>query len=367
MQLLALRIMLLLSLGFLACKRAPEPRIRLQSLVDSLFQAHPETRGLLAHVSAPSYQLTVWASPDSTSLSDETPFLIASITKLFTSAATFVWLDSAGLSLQTPIQNYLSAARDSQMRAAGYATNQITFGHLLSCTAGLSDYVETELFQQRSRNDPSYHWTRDEQINLALSQGKRAEPGELFAHGDINYLLLGELLEKYYAAPFYQVIRGLLQLDEHGLDRIYFNQLEKREGELKPVRQFAGSYMVDSYTQDPSFDLYGGGGIRCTMSDLARFTALLYQGELFSNKALSGKFMQDVWLNSGEVSPYGYGQMRWFTEKDTAYGHGGFWGTLVQYFPADSTCIAVSVLDRDAWKVNLKLIGRIRANLKQSN
>ncbi|TNE80451.1 MAG: class A beta-lactamase-related serine hydrolase [Bacteroidetes bacterium] len=349
-------------LGLQACSRPVQEIDKLQQLVDSLYLAHPESRGLLVHVESPRNQLN-WGgfkSHDSSKLTATSPLLIASITKLFTSAATMAWLESKDLSIHTPIHDFLSSERDSQMRAAGYNTALITFGHLLSCTAGIADYVETSRFQERTVKEPGYHWTRNEQIDLAFSTQKLGEPGDLYAHGDINFLLLGELLEQQCGKPFYTAIRDLLQLDKHGLDNVYFNQLERRENQEQLVQQFASSYHADSYSQDASFDLYGGGGIRCNLEDLAHFTRLVYQGKLFKNAQTLTLYTSDVYLNSGEVSPYGYGQMRWFSEQDSAYGHGGFWGTMVQYFPADSTTIAVSVLDRDAWKLNLELIEHIR-------
>ncbi len=352
----------------LSCREPQPGSARFQFLLDSLYRVHPESRGLLVSVLAPNKKLN-WQSavgPDSSELKPNSPLLIASITKLFTAAATWVWLDSMGISHHAPIQPYLSAKRDSQMRAAGYATEKISFGQVLSCTAGLADYVETKTFQERTVHDPGYHWTRDEQIELAFTAEKRGEPGEVYAHADVNFLLLAEILEEHCGKPFYTAIRDLLELDAHGLDAVYFNQLERRQAEPTLVQQFASSYRVDSYTQDPSFDLFGGGGMRSSMPDLARFTQLLYQGKLFPRPAMLHPFLQAVHLNSGELSPYGYGQMHWFSETDSAYGHGGFWGTMVHYFPADSCSIAVSVLDRDAWKLNLKLIALFREEIKKS-
>ena len=47
------------------------------------------------------------------------------------------------------------------------------------------------------------------------------------------------------------------------------------------------------------------------------------------------------------------------------YGHGGFWGTTVQYFPDLNTSIAVFLMERDEWPVYLELIAKVTEVLEQ--
>ena len=95
--------------------------------------------------------------------------------------------------------------------------------------------------------------------------------------------------------------------------------------------------MVDA---DPSFDLYGGGGLVSTVADLAVFYDALLGGEVFEDEATL-RTMTDV-PPANEDAGAAMGLFR-FEHPDlgTCWSHSGFWGTFVAACP--DVTVAVSV------------------------
>jgi D-alanyl-D-alanine carboxypeptidase len=78
--------------------------------------------------------------------------------------------------------------------------------------------------------------------------------------------------------------RALLSFDRIGLDHTYLETLEPTPAQAKMRgRQYLGT--TDTAGFDPSFDLYGGGGLVSTVDDLARFYRALLGGHVFKKAA----------------------------------------------------------------------------------
>ena len=115
------------------------------------------------------------------------------------------------------------------------------------------------LLPDRGRK-PSTRMTRDEQIGLAMKISKPAEPGTTFAYGDINYLLLTEIIESRTVKEFCRPISELLELK---------NLNSKPPGSLplraNPPRHCNSPLSIPaptigiSFGLDSFWDLYGDG------------------------------------------------------------------------------------------------------------
>ncbi len=338
-----------------------------QALLDSIYLAHPDSRGIAMHVHAPYHDIQ-WEgavgyadSATGRQLKSQDPALLASITKMYMAAATLRCVELKQFTLETPIAEVLWSATNKALIKAGYATDSIKIKHLLSCTSGLYDYVETSIFQERASKDPGYVWTRQEQVELALEQGKPyGKPGESYHHSDMNFLILGLILEQTNNQMLRTLVREKLQFAKHGLDQTWWNLQEKKPYGLSDlVHQFAAGYAVDSYSQHGSFDNFGGGGIAATVGDLARFTQLLFEGDLFRDSSTTSLLLEQVTTADGQPYDYRMGIMAWEKNGITHYGHGGFWGTMTQYLPEHRASVAVFTLERDKWKLNLELIDQV--------
>jgi D-alanyl-D-alanine carboxypeptidase len=103
----------------------------------------------------------------------------------------------------------------------------------------------------------------------------------------------------------------------------------------------------NSYDLDPSFDLYGAGGIAATSKDLALFSQALFEGEIIKSPQVLDLIYTKIDIKEGDDPHYFMGLQDSEIAGRPAYGHGGFWGTVVQYIPELNTSISVFVLERD--------------------
>ncbi|MDX5320372.1 MAG: serine hydrolase, partial [Bacteroidota bacterium] len=133
------------------------------------------------------------------------------------------------------------------------------------------------------------------------------------------------------------------------------------------AHQFARSYQSDSRSLHPSFDLYGGGGLVSTSADLARFTYLLFEGKLFKDP-----YSLELILNLPDVAMskdfnYRLGTMVWQHDGILAFGHGGFWGAMVQFFPDIETAVVVCPMERDYWPEAIELCRNTAQSIRKAH
>jgi len=353
-------------------KTKEEMELRLQAILDSMYLKAPKTKGIIMHVEAPDVQISWnaasgWA--DSTShrkLQPNDPALIASITKMYLSASILRLVENGAIQLQQSISELLSEGRLNQLEEAGYDVNLITVAHLNSQTSGIFDYVNTVMYQNMTNLNPGHVWARDEQIELALTEQPLFAPGEKFAYSETNNLLLTEILERQTDKPFYLAMRDLLAYEKFGLKYTWFNWLEMAPKDVSPlVHQFATGYDVDSYSMHPSFDVYGGGGIAATAADVARFTQLLFSGEIFEKTETTELLFETIQTKDQIEGKYYMGIAQTKLGEYTAYGHGGFWGTTTQYFPELNASVSIFFMERDEWPKYLDMLEQVAEVLDQ--
>ncbi len=345
--------------------------IEFQSIIDSMFAAVPNIKGIGIHIESPDLGIswsyaTGWTDKATNrKLLHNDPALIASITKTYVSAAILRLVENGNIRLDQSIGELLSKERVQQLKKAGYQVNRITVAHLNSQTSGIYDYVNTQLYQSKTTSAPSHIWTRDEQINLALLNAPEFKPGEKFAYSEINNLLLTEIIERQTGMPFYAAIRQLLGYKKHGLNNSWFNWLEKAPKNLTPlVHQFATEYKVESYGLHPSFDVYGGGGIASTTENVTKFTQLLFTGALFEKEETKGNLFKTIPTADGVDNNYHMGIAKTKVGDFTAFGHGGFWGTTTQYFPELNTSVSVFLMERDEWPKYFEILEQVAKAIK---
>ena len=112
-------------------------------------------------------------------------------------------------------------------------------------------------------------------------------PGEGVSLSDTGYVLLGEILERRTGLGLAGSCRSLSQLEKLDLGLTYLETLESRPRAAQP-RAHQYYETIDSTGFDPTFDLYGGGGIVSTVDDLARFYRALLEGRVFKSTATCG-------------------------------------------------------------------------------
>jgi len=329
---------------------APALGVRVQVLLDRALQADASIPGALLSISAPSIHFD-WAGASGRIAIDgpqrlvpNQPFRIASVTKVFVAAAIFKLSEQRQLALYGSISTYLTPETRNDLRQSGYDIDRITIQQLLSHTGGLYDYADDPAYSAEVAASPRKRWTRSEQIRLTIEHGKPVGlPGERFAYSDTNYLILGEIIEGITHQPLPAAIRSLLQLDALGLKSTYFESLEPAPHNSLPL---AHQYWLstDFAGVDPSFDLFGGGGIVSTTTDLNRFMRALLQGHLFALPQTLASALMTVdarhdptdHLHANLLTTYPFG-------RRMCWGHRGVWATEVLYCPDIDLALTVTL------------------------
>jgi D-alanyl-D-alanine carboxypeptidase len=354
----------------------PDTWFDLQSLLDSAVEKVPEVHAVALHVDAPGIGL-VWdgaaglADPtSSTEMTPQHPVRIASNTKTFVAAAVLRLVEEGRLSLDDPISEYLPDDFVELLRGDGYSPEKMTVRHLLTHTSGLFDHSDSENYEKAIIADPVHRWTRAQQLRAAVEWGDRlGAPGEIYSYCDTGYVLLGEILEQASGRPLAVAVRELVGFEQLDLRSIWWETLEQRPGDaFDRAHQYLGDLDVTDF--DPSYDLYGGGGLSSTMRDLARFFRGLFTGAVFVQAETADIMLTTVdgaraHPEADETSlPVGAYRMGiWVEEVSdfTAYRHGGFWGTTAIYVPDLDLTIAATVNQNSGKQVLEDLVRQVIA------
>lgn len=323
---------------------------KFQGQLDSLYQENPEAVGAIIHLECPdkgiswSYAVGVDEKESKKQLSADQPVLIASNTKTYVAASTMRLIEMNKIELNQSIADLLTNKTNRRLKKAGYDLESITMKQLLSHSSGIRDYVDDAYFEWIGEN-PTYQWTRNKQIKRSLDLGGPLNPsGTKFAYGDINYLLLTEILEQQTGNSFHKAISELLKFDSLNIAHTWFKGLEEvPEKTAALAHQYANKYNWDSYELNPSWDLYGGGGIASTAKDAALFYQHLFEGNIIKESALIDSMV--TYVLPPEMSKYCLG-LFCFDFVTPLYYHGGWWGTDVAYSPVANATISMFTLEK---------------------
>ena len=307
------------------------------------FARSPLAPGISARVDAPGLH---WAGAvgvadrvAATPLRATDTFRIASVTKTFTAATVLSLVDRGRVRLDAPIASYLPAPYPQILRDGGYDPDAITVRHLLTHTNGLYDYGQDPAYQQAVLANPRHRWTPVEQVRWAMTHGHPlAAPGAEFHYSDTGYVLLARIVEAVTGQRQAVAYRRLLNYRRLGLTATWFETLEPAPRSAPPrAHQYyenpAAGLDIDTYGADPSFDLYGGGGLVSSTADLNRFYRALLSGEIISPRSL--RTMLDHDASMGIFAETVDGMRCW--------EHEGFWGSLAMYCPDRKLAVSVTL------------------------
>ncbi len=334
---------------------APPKEALFQSVLDAIYNENKDCVGLMAHIEAPDQNIS-WSGAvgvaDSTAkvpLEKDQPVLIASNTKTYVAVAILRLVEQGKIELESKIETYISPNSKRLLEDDNYQPKEISVKHLLTHTSGIFDYAGSDKFFEFILTKPNHRWTRNEQIELAMSEGSPlGNPGDVFSYSDTNYLLLSEIIETLTEKKFYTAIRELLDFQGLGLDATWFSTLEDYPKDVKPLAyQYSTEEGVNSYGLDHSFDLYGGGGLASTTKDLAMFLHSVFNNKVFENQKTLELLFTEVGAKQPRDWDYHLGIAPIDIDGVKGYGHNGYWGTIVNHFPELNATISVFVLDRD--------------------
>lgn len=212
---------------------------------------------------------------------------IASVTKQITAIATIKILHDAGLSIDTPINNYLPDEWNSGTDFSNLGN--LTFRHLMTHTTGWGQYFDLiKAFDDTYSLD---NWGNDwDGLQFVVSNG--ASPGATSSYKNANYALLRVLLPEIWvqmgAAPYTEVTKKnhgsmfLAYIQQNIFIPIGINNVTCW---VQPGYEEALAYSKDFVEQGGHafelsiYDCGGNSGLRLSAYELARYLAYLRHGE----------------------------------------------------------------------------------------
>ena len=255
---------------------APELGDRLHAALEAA-RAEQDLPGLAMAIAYRDSREMWVCSTGVSNVEEQTPWLatdesrIGSVTKVFTGAIVMQLSEEAVLSLDDPLETWISAW-------PGWH-NGPTLEHLLAHTSGIESYNYIGGF------DKSVPWTPEGLVQWAYDHNPMLmwTPGTAWYYSNTNFILLGMIIEAATGQSYAHALQTRL-FDPLGLDmRLAVS------GDDSPtlVRSYTPPPLQDnSHAEDPSSG-WAAGAIVSTPADLARWTVALYGGELLSSNSLT--------------------------------------------------------------------------------
>lgn len=267
-------------------------------------------------------------------------FLIASISKVFTSAATYRYIDKGVLSLDDPISQWLDASVVEKVDNA----DQAQIRHLLAHTSGIADYY-TFQFELDRINKLTNGFTKQDVLAYTYGVSATNEVGETYYYSNTNFLLLAMILEQASGLSFEEVYQQEV-FTPLGLNSAYYSETQPiPDGTVKGYVDVYGNgqHIESEFLYNDELGIGGDGGIAINAFDLAIFFEQMMKGNLISSSSIvdmtSWFDLPQGWISDSDPlgqTENGVGIERFNTSYGSAVGHtGGIDGftTIALYFP----------------------------------
>ncbi|MGD0081256.1 MAG: serine hydrolase domain-containing protein [Methanoregula sp.] len=279
-------------------------------------------------------------------------FLIASVSKTFTSVAVQKLAEEGKLSLDDPIARWLPPDLVERIPNG----HVITVRQLLDHTSGIADYDESSINLQEYQ-----HPDMPVPYQTGLDQGINASPlyppGTNYTYSNVNYILLTLIVDKAAGVPYEDYVTRTI-LVPTGMNDTFFQHTNHIPGPHMSATMPGANGTIMDFT-----DLYvlfdrGAGDLVSTTADLNRFHRALREGKLISRASLVQ--MEKPTPQSGKTG-YGLGYATEFVAPANliVQGHtGGYPGsyTFWYYLPEKDTYVTFNLNSAGTSLDNLRII-----------
>lgn len=216
---------------------------------------------------------------------------------------------------------------------------------LLHHTSGIADiFTDAEtrfnisvLLHKRRQFDTKR--IMDRFYKYKLNEKPFNKPGEGYHYSDINYMLLGFIIEQVTGKSLAQEIRERILVPLR-MNDTYFEYYEARQGNGKRIDAFLNRINMTK-SINTSYE-WGGGGVVSTTKDLAVFIEALFNNKLFKDSETL-KMMTDYSASEKFGAHYGMGLFKLDLNGNVFYGHGGFYGSLLAYDPVNKITFSANI------------------------
>jgi CubicO group peptidase (beta-lactamase class C family) len=360
---------------------------RLQGEIDSLVSKNKDVFSALLGVTNTTGDIH-WSGAAGTAYADktdemkvDTPFFIASITKMYTSAATMILGERELLSLDDPISKFLP---DNLIEGLHFYkgvdySDQLRVYHLISQTSGLPDY-----FQERPKGGKSIfdlivagrdeEWDLEKVVDITKNdlspkfppESKEQEiSGKMAYYSDTNYQLLGAIIESVAQKPLQEVFSELI-IEPLELSSTYLHgQGDPRAPLDSPPANIY--YKTMPLHLDRAMRSFGpDGGMVSNVEESLKFLIYFMEGKLFAHPSRLERMKS--WRKIFFPFKYGLGLMRFqlpkifspFSPNPELIGHSGATSAFLFYSDIGQLyiCGTLNQIDNQGrpYRMMLKLI-----------
>ncbi|AOZ94349.1 serine hydrolase domain-containing protein [Paenibacillus crassostreae] len=269
----------------------------------------------------------------------DSPMILASITKLFTTTCIFALQEQGKLSLDDQVTKYFDRTMLSGLHVYRGQENSydLTLSELLFQTSGLPDVFEEGKASAKNRVvdedfyinfDESVAWVKKLKPHFLPRTTKKAY------YSDINFDMLGEIITKVNSSTLAEAYKQFI-FEPLSLSNTY---LPENEEDFVP-----NVYHRNKIIHRPKFIMSSGasGGCITTARELMIFIKAFFGGKLFSKDILDKLPLHNKLQASMGPIYYGSGYMRiplsqlitMYTGKGELMGHSGSSGSFAFYYP----------------------------------
>lgn len=281
-------------------------------------------------------------------MSTDTRLLMASIGKTFVGALMLDLEHKGYLSIDEPIAKYLKSEPWFHRLPEN---DKISIRDLLRHHSGINDYVYSTAFAEAFNSQMAVgtppNFTTSELIGFALDNSTSASRWGEFGYSDVNYLLLGILIEKVTHKTYYELVDRAFITPQRLHGTSPSNVLKLTGLAVGYVGQNIPLNIPTQSTNkrgelrwNPAFE-WTGGGFVTTSSDIAKWGARLFSGRAMSHSYLPR--LLAITDNAAE-SHYGLGvAVSYDGELGAQYGHAGWvpgYVSSLRYYPDKDVSIA---------------------------
>lgn len=274
-------------------------------------------------------------------------FLIASISKVFTAAAIFRFIDKGQLSLDDKLPKWLDKKIIDELENA----ESTTIRHLLDHTSGIADY-QTLQYELDRINKEYNNWRQEDILEYAYNKKATHSLGETYYYSNTNFLLLGIILENVSGLSLEKVYENEVFTPLDLTSAYYRKEIPIPSDVVKGYVDIYGNgqYVESEFLYKDELNT-ADGGIAINAYDLGMFMEKLLQESFLSatsTEAMTNWFdLPPDWVDED----FGHFQNGLGLEHNkTIYGNsightGGIDGflSIAQYFPEQDATFVLLV------------------------
>ncbi|MFH1078812.1 MAG: serine hydrolase domain-containing protein [Pseudomonadota bacterium] len=229
---------------------------------------------------------------------------IASITKTFTATVILQLADEKRLKLTDTLDMY-------DLGVTVLDSDKITIRNLLNMTSGLFNYTNDQNFWSKFLADPTAAWTPKQLVDISISHGVIASPGQSYDYNNTNYVLLGMIIEKLTGNTAGTEIKSRI-IDKLGLQNTSFPATAEMpvplmHGYMPDTAaggDTSGPAVIDMSVESPT-PFFTAGGMISDLMDIKTWLQALASGMLLS----PDMHKEQLTFASPNTSSYGLGVM----------------------------------------------------------